>query len=163
MPSPNGGMITSSEHDSEANSPHHLTFPSYDGLKKQIYLVEKRQSGLDTTYHDLESQHSPLLGNSDADQIFSQYLDRELRKISLFYESQAAELFEDIEDLEEQVAEQEEAEMRNYPEFDEEDEDEEDEDGEREDETIIQPGDAFKPRKKGVVIAKAWANHSLRL
>jgi len=41
--------------------------------------------------------------------------------------------------------------MRNYPEFDEEDEDEEDEDGEREDETAPQPGEASKPRKKGVV------------
>jgi len=43
--------------------------------------------------------------------------------------------------------------MRNYPEFDEEDEDEEDEDGEREreDETAPQPGEASKPRKKGIV------------
>ena len=148
MQSPNGGMITSSKHNSEVNPINHLTFPSYDGLKKQIYLVEKRQSGLDTSYHDLESLHSPLLGNSDADQIFSQYLDRELKKITLFYESQAAELFEDIEDLEAQVEEQEEGEMRNYPEFDEEDEDDEDED---EEETVHQPGEASKPRKKGVV------------
>jgi phosphate transporter len=108
---------------------------------------------LDTGYHDLESQRSPLLGNSDTDQIFSQYLDRELRKITLFYESQAADVFEDIEDLEAQVTEQEETEMCNYPEFDEEDEDEEDEDGERdrEDYLISQTGEASKPRKKGVV------------
>ena len=41
--------------------------------------------------------------------------------------------------------------MRNYPEFDEEDEDDEDEDGEREEETAPQPGEASRPRKKGVV------------
>jgi phosphate transporter len=127
---------------------HWLIIPSYDGLKKQIYLVEKLQSGLDTTYHDIESQRAPLLGNSDTDQVFSQHLDRELKKITLFYESQAAELFEESEELEAQVAEQEEVEMRNYPEFDEEDEDEEDEDGEREDENVSQPGES---RKKGVV------------
>ena len=116
--------------------------------------MEKRQSGLDTSYHDLESQRSPLLGNSDTDQVFSQYLDWELRKITLFYELQAAELFEDIEDLEAQVAEQEEAEMRNYPEFDEEDEDEEDEDGEREDDTLLPPGEASKPHKRGVIVSR---------
>ena len=132
---------------------HLLMIPSYDGLKKQIYLVEKQQSGLDGGYHDLESQRSPLLGNSDSDQVFSQYLDRELKKITFFYESQAAELLEDIGDLEAQVAEQEEAEMRNYPEFDEDDEDEDDEEGERErdEETVPQPGESSKPRKKGVV------------
>lgn len=132
---------------------HSLTIQSYDGLKKRIYLVEKQQSGLDTNYHDIESQRSPLLGHSDSDQIFSQYLDRELKKITIFYESQAVEFLEDAQDLEVQVAEQEEAEMRNYPEFDEEDEDEEDEDGEREgeDETAPQPGETSKPRKTGVV------------
>jgi hypothetical protein len=144
-------MTTSSTHTSEINSLRPLIIPSYDGLKKQIYLVEKQQSGLDTNYHDLESQRSPLLGSSDSDQVFSQYLDRELKKTTIFYESQAAEVLEDIEDLEAQVAEQEEAEMRNYPEFDEEDEDDEDEDGEREEETVPQPGEAPKPRKKGVV------------
>jgi phosphate transporter len=143
-------MTTSSKRNFETSKPHCLTILSYDGLKKQIYLVEKRQSGLDTNYHDLESQRSPLLGNSDTDEVFSQYLDRELRKITLFYESQATELFEDIEDLEAQVAEQDEAEMRDYPEFDEEDEDEEDEDGEGD--TLLQQGEVSKPRKKGVVI-----------
>ena len=133
------------------NTFHHLTILSYDGLKKQIYLVEKQQSGLDTNYHDLESQRRPLLGNSGSDQVFRQHLDRELRKTTIFYESQAAELLEDIEDLEGQVAEQEEEEMRDYPEFDEEDEDEEDEDGEGEDENVPQPGEASKPRKKGIV------------
>ena len=135
--------------------------PSYDGLKKRIYLVEKQQSGLDTSYHDIESPRSPLLGHSDSDQTFSQYLDRELRKITIFYESQAAELLEDTRDLETQVADQEEAEMRNYPEFDEEDEDEEDEDGERdgEDETVPQPGETSKPRKKGVVTS-CWYSRS---
>ena len=151
MPFPNGGMTTLSRYISQINLALCLTALSYDGLKKQIYLVEKRQSGLDTNYHDLESQRSPLLGNSDTDQIFSQYLDRELRKTTLFYGSQAAELFEDIEELEAQIAEQEEAEMRNYPEFDEEDEDDEDEDGEREDDTVVQPGDVPKSRKKGIV------------
>ena len=48
--------------------------------------------------------------------------------------------------------------MRNYPEFDEEDEDEEDEDGEREreDDTVPQPGEASKPRKKGVVTYRIY-------
>lgn len=130
---------------------HFLTAPSYDGLKKQIYLVEKQQSGLDTSYHDLESQRRPLLGNSDSDRVFSQHLDRELRKITLFYESQATELFEDIQDLEGQVAEQEEEEMRNYPEFDEEDEDDEDEDGDGEDEISPQSEGPSRSRRRGVV------------
>jgi len=144
-------MNTLSKHISKTKPPQSLTLPSYDGLKKQIYLVEKRQSGLDSNYHDLESQRNPLLGNSGSDQAFTQYLDRELRKITIFYESQVAELFEDIEDLQAQVTEQEEEEMRNYPEFDEEDEDEEDEDGEREDDAASQPGETSKHRKKGVV------------
>ena len=130
------------------NPLHSLTPSSYDGLKKQIYLVEKQQSGLDTSYHDVESQRRPLLGNPDSDRVFSLHLDRELRKITIFYESQAAELFEDIQDLEAQVEEQEEDEMRNYPEFDEEDEDDEDEDDEAD--TSPQRGDASRLRKKGV-------------
>ena len=154
-------MTTSSKHASKANHLNSLTIPSYDGLKKQIYIVEKQQSGLDMNYHDLESQRSPLLGNSGSDQAFRQHLDRELRKTTIFYESQAAELLEDIEDLEGQVAEQEETEMRDYPEFDEEDEDEEDEDGEREDETTSQPGEASRSRKKGVVAHCQYLRHTV--
>jgi len=161
MLSLNGGMTTSSEYTSETNPFHSLTILSYDGLKKQIYLVEKQQSGLDTNYHDLESQRRPLLENSGSDQVFRQHLDRELRKTTIFYESQAAELLEDIEDLEGQVAEQEEEEMRNYPEFDEDDEDEEDEDGEGEDESVPQPGEAPKPRKKGIVAHRRSLTHAI--
>lgn len=131
-----------------------LTPQSYDGLKKQIYLAEKQQSGFDTSYHDLESQRRPLLGNPDSDRAFSQHLDRELRKITIFYESQAAELFEDIQDLEAQIEEQEEDEMRNYPEFDEEDEDDEDEDEERDEDispTSPQRGETSRSRKRGAV------------
>ena len=142
MPPPNGGMITSSKRKSEVNPLRCLTLSSYDGLKKQIYLIEKQQSGLDATPHGLESQHSPSLGNSDADKIFTQYLNRELREIIIFYESQGADIFEDIEDLEAQVAEQEEAEIRIYSEFD----------GgrEREEETALQPGKVSEPREQGV-------------
>ncbi len=84
-----------------------LTRYSYDALKKCIYQLEKQQHAHDHHYPDLESnEQSTLLGQTDGsetDALFIPLLDRELKKIVLFYEQQKNELMEDFNDLEKDV------------------------------------------------------------
>jgi phosphate transporter len=103
---------------------------SYDVLKRHIYQLEKRQHGLE---NDLESNERYSLlqdtDRSDSDSIFIPLLDKELRKIIVFYESQQKESLDEIAELEEQVKEREEAGLaggRHYFDDEEEDEDEDD-------------------------------------
>ena len=75
----------------------------------------------------------PLVGNHDTDSAFTQFLDRELEKVSLFYEHQEQEILDEIAELEELVRQQDESNFTrtsNYPHLDEEDDEEEDEEGE---------------------------------
>ena len=80
---------------------------SYDALKKCIYQLEKQQHAHDHHYPDLESnEQSTLLEQTDGsetDALFIPLLDRELKKIVLFYEQQKNELMEDFNDLEKDV------------------------------------------------------------
>lgn len=85
---------------------------AYDTLKKTIYQLEKQQqapNGVDV-YSDLEANEtSALVGGSTSatDGVFVPLLDRELKKINLFYESQEEELNRELEELEELVHRQE--------------------------------------------------------
>ncbi|KIY66322.1 Sodium/sulfate symporter [Cylindrobasidium torrendii FP15055 ss-10] len=85
---------------------------AYDTLKKTIYQLEKQQqapNGVDV-YSDLEANEtSALVGGSTSatDGIFVPLLDRELKKINLFYESQEEELNRELEELEALVHRQE--------------------------------------------------------
>ncbi|KAF5359495.1 hypothetical protein D9756_002903 [Leucocoprinus leucothites] len=90
---------------------------AYDALKKYIYQLEKQQHGHETLSHashshrDLEvGEHAALLEGHDAtdtDVLFIPLLDRELKKITLFHESQEKELLEELAELEEDVQKQE--------------------------------------------------------
>ncbi|KDQ58975.1 hypothetical protein JAAARDRAFT_68566 [Jaapia argillacea MUCL 33604] len=105
---------------------------AYDQLKKTIYQLEKQRSGLDHSFHDLESNERTSLigpGAPSTDAIFVPLLDHELKKITLFYESQKAELLRDVDEVEQLVQTQEEEAQDHY--MDDIDEDEDDEDDER--------------------------------
>ncbi|KAI0926346.1 hypothetical protein AcV5_008835 [Taiwanofungus camphoratus] len=84
----------------------------YDSLKKFIYQLEKQQAGLQDSVRDLEAnEQSALMGHVDdmsTDNLFTPLLDRELRKICLFYEGQEKELYDEIATLERLVQQQEE-------------------------------------------------------
>lgn len=83
--------------------------------------------------HDIEAgEQSSLLGGHDAsetDAAFVPLLDQELRKITLFYELQEKEFFEELEELEEAIKKQEEADITGegrYEDFEDMDDDEDD-------------------------------------
>lgn len=86
-------------------------------MKKYIYQLEKQQHGHTTLSHsflgDVEaSERSGLLDEHDASNtnaLFIPLLDRELKKITLFYESQEKELVDELVELEEDVNRREEA------------------------------------------------------
>ncbi|KAJ3993371.1 SPX domain-containing protein [Lentinula boryana] len=83
----------------------------YDSLKKYIYQLEKQQQNLTSSYRDLESnERTSLVGRPDAatDSIFIPLLDKELKKVTLFYEHQGKELFDEIDELEALIHKQEE-------------------------------------------------------
>ncbi|RXW22189.1 hypothetical protein EST38_g3659 [Candolleomyces aberdarensis] len=89
---------------------------AYDALKKYIYQLEKQQVNREQIVPlDIEAgEHSSLLGGHDAsatDAVFVPLLDQELKKITLFYELQEKEFFEELEELEEAIKKQEEADI----------------------------------------------------
>lgn len=86
---------------------------SYDALKKYIYQLEKQQHDQSRSSMDLESGESTLLiprtsTSSSTDSAFVPLLDRELKKIVFFYESQEKESLDAVSELEELAKEQEE-------------------------------------------------------
>ena len=109
----------------------------YDTLKKYVYQLEKQQVGLRDAFHDLEANESTSLmrgerSNASTDALFVPLLDRELKKIDLFYETQERELLEEVGRLSELVQQQEEYgpdsghEFENH-EYEDDDDDEDDE------------------------------------
>ncbi|KAF5345994.1 hypothetical protein D9758_013862 [Tetrapyrgos nigripes] len=102
----------------------------YDNLKKKIYQLEKQQQSLSGSYQDLESNESTsLVGRQrHTDSVFIRLLDKELKKITLFYESQEEELLERLEKLEQEVQAQEEQGLEGdhyQDDFDDDDDDDE--------------------------------------
>ncbi|KAI0750174.1 Sodium/sulfate symporter, partial [Daedaleopsis nitida] len=89
---------------------------AYEALKKHVYQLEKQKAGLQESYHDLEAnERTSLMGSSGAmgvseastDAFFIPLLDRELRKICMFYEMEEQRLSDDIALLQEEVERQE--------------------------------------------------------
>lgn len=119
---------------------------SYDLLKKYIYQLEKQQQQAPTSsLLDLESnEHTSLVGRpSDraTDSVFLPLLDKELKKITLFYEGQEKELLEELEDLEALIQKQEELGMEGDHYID------DDEDDEEDDESISRSPDRQRRRR----------------
>ncbi|KAI0706485.1 Sodium/sulfate symporter [Earliella scabrosa] len=91
---------------------------AYEALKKHIYQLEKQQVGLQESYHDLEAnERTSLMGSSGAggsaapstDAFFIPLLDRELRKICMFYEMEEQRVMDDVAALQQEVERQEES------------------------------------------------------
>jgi len=111
---------------------------SYDALKKAVYQLEKQQLGLADSTRDLRdleaNEETALMGHVDhasTDALFVPLLDRELRKICMFYETQERELLDEVAQLERLVQQQEEVGPdagHQYMDADTEDDDEDDED-----------------------------------
>ncbi|KAI9067720.1 Sodium/sulfate symporter [Trametes sanguinea] len=85
---------------------------AYDALKKYVYQLEKQKAGLQESFHDLEAnERTSLIGvGADAtntDSLFIPLLDRELKKICLFYESEEQRLSDEVSALQQEVEQQE--------------------------------------------------------
>lgn len=99
-----------------------------------MYQLEKQQVGYRDAVHDLEANESTsLIQGTDehvsTDGLFIPLLDRELKKITSFYEAQESELLEEVRGLEKMVLQQEEdgpdfGHLYDRQEVDEDDEDE---------------------------------------
>ena len=109
----------------------------YDTLKKYVYQLEKEQTHYRDAVHDLEANESTsLIRSSDhvsTDALFIPLLDRELKKICLFYELQEQELFNEVTELERLVQQQEDygpdvGHQYDHEEYDDDDEEEEEDD-----------------------------------
>lgn len=121
------------------SEPCYRFFKRYSALKKQIYQLEKKQV-VDLTRSrelDLESNERTALidrdDSSHTDEIFKPLLDRELKKISDFYQLQEEKLLREVTELESLVKLKDEesfigADSRYMALDNEEDEDEEDDD-----------------------------------
>ncbi|PIL28341.1 hypothetical protein GSI_09492 [Ganoderma sinense ZZ0214-1] len=89
----------------------------YETTKKHIYQLEKQKAGLQESCHDLEADErtslmtagrsSTDMGNTDA--FFLPLLDRGLRKLCLFYETEEQRLTDDLAALQMGIERQEES------------------------------------------------------
>lgn len=111
----------------------------YDTLKRHVYQLERQQAGYRDTVHDLEAnESSSLMRHHDTaiptDALFTPLLDRELKKITLFYEAQEKELLDEVYTLSSLVQQQEDFgpdvghQYENQDGFEDDDDDEDDED-----------------------------------
>ncbi|KAL1949912.1 hypothetical protein VTO73DRAFT_8793 [Trametes versicolor] len=81
---------------------------AYEALKKHVYQLEKQKVGLQESFHDLEAnEHSALIGaGADAastDALFIPLLDRELKKVCLFYETEEQRLSDEVTALQQEI------------------------------------------------------------
>ncbi|TDL25556.1 SPX-domain-containing protein [Rickenella mellea] len=109
---------------------------AYSSLKKHIYQLEKKQLNDEVTVYDLESNERTALmsgaNRSSTDAVFIPILDRELKKICLFYEAQEQELSQEVLELEKlvQSKEEEDISMAGHYMSDGDDDDDDDDDDE---------------------------------
>ncbi|KAI9001489.1 Sodium/sulfate symporter [Trametes punicea] len=85
---------------------------AYDALKKYVYQLEKQKAGLQESFHDLEAnERTSLIGiGADAaniDALFIPILDRELKKVCLFYEAEEQRLSDEVSALQQEIEQQE--------------------------------------------------------
>ncbi|KAG6905174.1 hypothetical protein DXG01_004419 [Tephrocybe rancida] len=77
---------------------------SYDSLERHIYQLEKEQHGESIPHRDLEAnEQDSLLGQSGTDAVFELLLNKDLKKVALFYEAQEKELLDGVTELEEEA------------------------------------------------------------
>ncbi|KAI0763315.1 Sodium/sulfate symporter [Trametes elegans] len=82
---------------------------AYEALKKHVYQLEKHKVGLQESFHDLEAnERTSLIGavGEDAastDAFFIPLLDRELKKVCLFYESEEQRLSDEVAALQQEI------------------------------------------------------------
>ncbi|PKS12269.1 hypothetical protein jhhlp_001569 [Lomentospora prolificans] len=72
---------------------------AYSNLKKLIYQLEKNAHDAAAAAASADTESTPLVGGEDPETIFQRALVPELRKITSFYTSKEAELYEDTEKL----------------------------------------------------------------
>ncbi|GJE85621.1 sodium/sulfate symporter [Phanerochaete sordida] len=110
---------------------------NYDALKKYVYQLEKQTATFRDAAHDLEANESTSLiqGQDDlsTDTLFIPLLDRELKKICIFYEMQETELLREVESLQNLVQQEEDkgpdvGHLYEDHDYDDEDEDEDEDD-----------------------------------
>ncbi|KIP11029.1 hypothetical protein PHLGIDRAFT_114938 [Phlebiopsis gigantea 11061_1 CR5-6] len=110
---------------------------AYDTLKKYVYQLEKQAAGFRDVVHDLEANESTSLiqgqETASTDAMFVPLLDRELKKIALFYEMQETELLKEVEDLKDLVEKQEDSGPDSRHQYEDHDYGDEDEDEEEDD------------------------------
>ncbi|RPD54787.1 Sodium/sulfate symporter [Lentinus tigrinus ALCF2SS1-7] len=90
---------------------------AYEALKKLIYQLEKQKAGLQESYHDLEAnERTSLIGAApsgfeltNTDAFFIPLLERELKKVCLFYETEEQRLADEVSALQQEVDSQEES------------------------------------------------------
>lgn len=105
---------------------------SYSALKKQIYIIEKENHQWRASRETQESsEYTGLITRTEnaGEAAFEHLLDRELKKITLFYQTQEKELLDQLAELEVLVAlKEEEGPQAGYGHVDDEDDDDDDED-----------------------------------
>ena len=106
---------------------------AYGTLKRQIYRLEKKQHGSTVSmYHDLEAnEDASLLGHTgnSTDGFFKPLLDRELLKITAFYETQEKELMDEVDTLDDEVLGKESQGLHPQGAYMDDDDDDDDDDG----------------------------------
>ncbi|KAI0648667.1 Sodium/sulfate symporter [Trametes meyenii] len=86
---------------------------AYEALKKHVYQLEKQKVGLQESFHDLEAnEHTSLIGAAGSnaastDALFIPLLDRELRKVCLFYETEEQRFSDEVSALQQEIEQQE--------------------------------------------------------
>ncbi|KAH7906949.1 SPX domain-containing protein [Hygrophoropsis aurantiaca] len=125
----------------------------YDTLKKYIYQLEKQQhnQGLSHSYSDLEADEQTTLvdhsNQSAVDAVFLPLLDRELKKITLFYEQQEKELMDEIAEVDALIIKHEE-EGLDASEYYMDDDGDDDDDDDDEDHSRDRGGPSTKRRRR---------------
>ncbi|KAH9847813.1 Sodium/sulfate symporter [Lenzites betulinus] len=107
---------------------------AYEALKKHVYQLEKQKVGLQESFHDLEAnEHTSLIGAgvdaASTDALFTPLLDRELKKVCLFYETEEQRLSDEVSTLQHEVEQHEQnGPYAGHQYIDDEDPDDEDDD-----------------------------------
>ncbi|KAI0636294.1 Sodium/sulfate symporter [Trametes polyzona] len=117
---------------------------AYEALKKHVYQLEKQKAGLQESFHDLEAnERTSLIGTgadaASTDALFIPLLDRELKKVCLFYETEEQRLSDEVSTLQQEIEQHEQNGPYAGPHFLDHDEDPDDEDEEDDDFDLHSP------------------------
>jgi phosphate transporter len=125
-----------------------LIHDSYSALKKQIYIIEKENHRWRAAPDDPDSpEQATFLSRTEngGEAAFEHLLDRELKKITLFYHTQEKELLDQLAALESLIAQKEEEGPNSG--YDQDLDDDDDDDDDLDDSRMAESG-VFKPTRK---------------